>query len=275
MRTALFLAIVFGVSGLLTRPSSGATGVPFEYRGGLILLQVQVAGAPAPCTFALDSGAGATVLDLGAARRLGSRLGRPETVQGVQGRCTAYRVLGLSATVSGVPLAATMLALDLARISQSCGTRVDGLLGLDFFRGRVVQIDYASHRLTFPDHGSEAPALPLATRNGALCLRVGVNGQEPQWMRLDTGCGSALEWVPGRAAAPAHGGTSVAATGGGARTLPVEVTLGPEQLRGVRAGVHAQPFFPGESGLVGNGLLGQFLVTIDASHGSLTLARRF
>jgi hypothetical protein len=231
-----------------------------------------------PLNFLLDSGAGKSVLDLGAAQRLGVKLGARETVQGVEGRCAAYHVDGLAATVGLAEVPRQMLALDLRSVSAGCGARIDGLLGADFFREHVVQIDFAAQKIRLLDReGFTAGAgqvLPLARRNDALCIRVGVDGRVPQWMRVDTGCSGALEWVASGAPGRRTAGTSVATAGGSAQFIETEVVLGGERVPAVKTGMHRQPMFAGEAGLVGNGLLAQFrMVTVDAAGGRLLLAR--
>ena len=49
--------------------------------------------------------------------------------------------------------------------------------------------------------------------------------------------------------------------------------LGSERLSAVQTGVHQQPLFSGEAGLLGNGLLSQFRVTVDAGKSRLLLDR--
>jgi hypothetical protein len=92
---------------------------------------------------------------------------------------------------------------------------------------------------------------------------------------VDTGCNTALQWV----AAPAAAGKSVPATiglaSGGANSICTEVQLGSERLTGVKVGLHAQPIFPGEAGLLGGGVLSRFAsVTFDAPGQRLLLVRR-
>lgn len=273
LRSLTLLAACFFFAGRV----SAATDIPFAYRDGMICLKVDAGTAGAPLTFLLDSGAGQSVLHLATAQRLGLKLGARETVQGVDGNCPAYRVDGLAATVGHVPVPRRMLALDLQSVSTACGMHIDGLLGADFFRDHVVQIDFAAQKLRLLERGEVSAcagqSVPLARRGDALCLRVGVNGSAPQWMRLDTGCSSALEWVAGRGVEGHGTRTSVAATSGSTRCIETEVLLGAERLPAVKTGVHQQPMFPGEAGLVGNGLLSQFRVTVDASGGRLWLAR--
>ncbi|HZJ16668.1 MAG TPA: aspartyl protease family protein [Chthoniobacteraceae bacterium] len=243
----------------------------------MIWLKVDVAMQATPLNFLLDSGAGKSVLNLGTAQRLGVKLGSREIVQGTQGGCAAYRVRNLPATVASVPIPGEMLALDLSPVSEGCVTRIDGLLGADFFRGRVVQIDYTAQKIRLLGRKefsvSDGQTLPLIRRNDALGIRVGVEGGAPQWMRLDTGYNGALEWVVARESAPRMAGTSVATAAASKHSIRAKVLLGSERLSTVETGVHSQPIFAGEAGLVGNGLLSQFLVTVDVDGGRLLLRR--
>lgn len=258
-------------------PCRAATEVPFTFRSGMIWLKVVVGGQTTPLHFLLDSGAGKTVVHLGTAQRLGLKLGTRETVQGVHGRTTAYRCDRFTATVGSAPVPREILALDLGAISAGGGTRIDGLLGGDFFRNRIVQIDFAAQKIRLLSREEVAvgagQVLPLARRGDALCVRVGVDGGAPQWMRLDTGCSGALEWVAPGAKSRRTPGTSVAATVASREYIRTEVVLGSERLPAVKTGVHPRPIFAGEAGLVGNGLLSQFRVTVDSAGSRLLLQR--
>ena len=254
-----------------------ATEIPCTVSGGLIWLQVQLAGQSAPLDFLLDSGAGKSVLDLRAARRLGVALGAGETVQGVKGRCTAWRVESFVGWVASVPVPGKMLALDLSSVSAGCGRRVDGLLGADFFREHIVQINIAAQKVRLLSRAELAACpgqtVPLARRNDALCVRLEVDGNTPQWMRLDTGYSGALEWVTARVKTRPLATTSLATAAASGTTIRTDVRLGEERISGVRTGLHTRPIFSGESGLVGNGLLSPFVVTVDAAKSRLLLHR--
>ena len=127
-----------------------------------------------------------------------------------------------------------------------------------------------------PSHelgSSGGQALPLVRRNDAFCVRVGVDGHTPQWMRFDTGYSGALEWVAGGAKARRFIGTAVATAAVSRGHIQTEVLLGTDRVSSVKTGVHAQPIFPGEAGRVGNELLSQFHMTVD-DPGSRLLLRR-
>jgi predicted aspartyl protease len=258
----------------------GATEIPFAYRDGMIWLDVTAAGSANSRTtlhFLLDTGAGESVLDLRAAQRLGIKPSGRETVQGVQGTCIAARVNDLAATVSGgLPVPNSMLALDLSAVSAASGAHIDGLLGADFFQGRIVQIDFAAQtiRLLSPSEvPASAGAVPIARRNGAFCIRVAVNGNAPKWMRVDTGYNGALEWVASGAASARANRPSIAFSTGSTNSIHTDVRIGGEHFPGVETGVHQQAMFPGEAGLIGNRLLSHFRVTIDAKAARLLLSR--
>lgn len=276
---SVFIFTAF-ISALFTFPlkSRAATEIPFTYGQGMIWLKVHVAGQGTPLNFLLDSGAGSSVLDLQAARRLGLKLGNRETVRGVQGLCAAFRVSGLAAEVATIPIAHSMLALDLSSVSRGCGgNRIDGLLGADFFHGRIIQIDFAAQKIRLLERSevstNVSQILPLTKRYDVLCVRVGVNGNAPQWMRLDTGCSSALEWVVGSEAIRKAASSSIAVVTGSRRSVYADVVLGSERFTSIKIGLHDEPMFAGEAGLLGNNLLSKFRVTVDVEKSRVILNR--
>ncbi len=142
------------------------------------------------------------------------------------------------------------------------------MIGADFFKGRITQIDYAHQRLRLLDAApSDGESLPLRPRDGVFCLPVGVNGSRPRWTRLDTGCNDALHWViPRKSAAQAPRGVSIGfITNTDDETLAT-VTLGRQTLHHVETALHGSAIFPGEAGLLGSEILSQYRITIDARH---------
>lgn len=255
-----------------------AASIPFQFRDGMIWLKIAVAGKGEPLNFLLDSGAGASVLDLAAARRLGLKLGERQNVQGVHSRSVAYRIAGFTAHAAGIAIPSSLLAIDLSGPSRSCHQRIDGLLGANFFRDRIVQIDFAAQtiRLLQRDELNAAGCeiLPLKTRNDAFCTRVSVDGNAPAWLRLDTGCNSALEWVVTGAKAKKLGFTTLGLNSTPVREIHTDVQLGTRRISAVKTGIHTAQMFAGEAGLIGNGLLSRFVVTIDASNRRCLLGSR-
>jgi hypothetical protein len=129
-----------------------------------------------------------------------------------------------------------------------------------------VQIDYAAGKvriLNREELHASGEILPLSMRNGAMCVRVRVNGGSAKWMRIDTGCNSAVECVASDSTAKKLARPSVATAAGSPRFISGEITLGNAHATSVKVGLHERAFFAGESGLLGNALLSRFRITID------------
>jgi hypothetical protein len=156
-------------------------------------LKVHVDGEREPLNFLLDSGASSSVLNIQTARRLNLKLGSRQPVHGVHSQTLAYRISGFNAEKAGITLPESLLAIDLSGVSKTVHQPIDGLLGADFFRGRIVQIDFAARKVRVLDYAqpsARSAVLPIKWCNNAICMPVGIAGNSPQWMRLDTGCES-------------------------------------------------------------------------------------
>src|SRR6266576_1993113 len=156
---------------------------PFEHREGLLWIKVVTAKSVEPLNFLLDSGAGVSVLDLRTTRRLGLSLGNRVEVQAVGSTTSGYWPQSLAAKAGGVPLPRNYLAVDLDKLSGACHCNVDGLLGVDFFRDRVVQINFETGMIRLLAPGTQVPAdevLPLNRNRNALLAPISVNGKGAQ-----------------------------------------------------------------------------------------------
>jgi len=250
----LWMLLVFLLLG-----EGARADIPFEFHDGLVWVKVETPGRS--FHFVLDSGAGSSLLNLQTAAALGLKMGRAVSVLGVGSRDGARYVEGFEGKLCDVPLGSSMLVMDLSVPSRACGRTIDGLIGADFFRGRIVEIDFKKRLIRLVEHSeADAPgSLRIIDRNGAFCVPIEVNGGKPAWVRLDTGCNTALQFVIDR-----HGAAGCAGAG--------EVRLGAERLDGVKIGLHQREIFPGESGLLGTGILSKFKVTIDLKANRLLLA---
>ncbi len=273
-RLAIFLLMVAALAHVRTEPPAGAE-IPFAYREGLLWVEVRMAQSGEPLHFLLDSGAEVSVLNLSAARRLGLALGPTVKVQGVQATLEGHWPQALPVAANGVRLPSRYLVVNLAPLSRSCTQPVDGLIGADFFRGRVVELDFASRRvrlLNSPGIPESGNSVPLAIRRCGMRVQASINDCKPQWFRVDTGCASALQWVTREVGAEACGGK--VAVGLAELSIPqanVSLRLGRGVFQGVPAGLHREAIFPGEAGLLGNALLSRFkTVTLDGVSGRLS-----
>ena len=250
--------------------------IPFQFREGLIWIQVTVSQSGEPLNFLLDTGAGASVINRSTSDRLGLKPGSSVTVRGVATVVTGYKLKRLSANAGDVVLPASYLALDLAKLSKSCQHPVDGLLGADFFRGRAVQLDFTERKLrilTSDQVPTSGEQIPLQLRRCGMRVPITVNDQKRQWVRLDTGCVSGLQWVTS-SVRPQDCQPHIA-IGLAEISIPqirTRIEIGRQRFEDVLTGLHEHAIFAGESGLLGNALLSRFSrVTIDAKSGRLVL----
>jgi len=269
---AAFAAIVRGETG-----NSVVSEFPFQFREGLLWVEVNIPQSNEPLNFLVDSGAGVSVINLETAERIGLKLGRKVHVQSVRTNLTGFWQEQITARIEEIRLPREYLAVDLSRLSSSCERPVDGLIGADFFRNRVVQIDFESQviRLLKPTKGKRSDSsIPLQIRECGMRIPISVNGHKRQWVRLDTGCATALQWVTSDIP---EGCAQKMALGLAELSIPqaaTTVAFGEHEFESVPTGLHETAIFPGESGLLGNGLLSQFsTVTIDARRGQVTLGK--
>jgi hypothetical protein len=139
--------------------------------------------------------------------------------------------------------------------------------GIDFFRSRIVQIDFTKGRVRilekYDPNLANSEILPIRMGNDAFCVPVRVAGNPAQWMRLDTGCDAALEWVVSETEKRRTDRSSIGLSGVSVRHINTSVQLGKQCFNAITTGVHREQIFPGEAGLLGNGLLSKFRLTID------------
>ena len=228
--------------------------IPFRLQRGLILLEATIEGSEKPLNLILDSGAGATVLSKKAAAELSLILTAGERIRTVHGLENASRAATTHFRLGISPIAVRFstqpLIVDLSQESRSLGTRLDGLLGSDFFAGRVVLIDFKRSSFCIsPDvkPAADAIQLPLTQSGGGLFVSLTAAGSRLSRIRLDTGCCRALCWTP-----PAS------STFRSGKTTKVDVGLGSHIIPAIPTDVYRRPLFPNEDGLLGTALLARF-----------------
>jgi hypothetical protein len=270
----LFLAATQAIAQL----SSQITGFPFEYREGLIWIEVSVPQSGRTLCFMLDSGAEVSVIDLRVAQSLGLKQGNLVSVRGVKSSVNGYWPEHLSAQLGNISLPKDFLAVNLSDLSRACKCGVDGLLGADFFKGRVVEIDFEEHQIRVLKSANAAAyeeSLPLQVRSSGMLIKVQVNNGKSQKVRVDTGCASPLQWVSSRI--PSEPYARQIAVGMTEVSMPLirtSVRMGGSVFTSVPTGVQDRQIFAGEDGLLGTPLLSRFaVVTIDTPAKRLLLRR--
>jgi hypothetical protein len=152
-----------------TDAASHSTTIPIEVANDNVYLRVEVKDGTPPLSFLLDTGDKYAVLDLARARQLGFDLSGDVVVRGggensVHGsflRRARFRVSGLRRFSQ-----ALALAVPLGEVARRKGHAIDGILGSDFIRRFVVEIDYGKRQLTFRDrrffsYGGAGKSLPI------------------------------------------------------------------------------------------------------------------
>ena len=275
------MCILFSGALLQVRIAEAVAGgeFPFQLKEGFIWVKVRTPQSAEPLNFLLDSGASVSVINLQTAERLGLTLGNRVRVQGVGPSTGGFRPEHLCATAGEVRLPGNYLAVDLSALSGACECRVDGLIGFDFFMGRIVQVDFAGGKIRVPAAVPAAAGqkvLPLRVRQGAFRVPVRVNGGMARWVRLDTGCAAGLQWVADSAGAEGRDRRmAVALSKLSVVVARSRVQLGEACFEDVATDLHPKRIFADEAGLLGNGLLSRFgSVTIDAKAGRLALDPR-
>ena len=141
--------------------------IPIEFWSNHVYLKVCANGRA--LDFILDTGAGATFIDMNNARAAGVTLGQSFTAGGAgAGRIAGARLEGQSLTIAGTSIAQPIsAALDLSGLPPREGHRVDGVLGYDFIARNVLAIDYAKQELRLYDrktftYSGSGTTLPLS-----------------------------------------------------------------------------------------------------------------
>lgn len=252
MRGPVFLPIF--LAGLAT---AAPVDVPFRISRGIILIAPTIHGSERPMNFILDSGSGASVLSKTTAKELGLTLAKGELVLKVDGPENAHRSetihFNLGTSSGSIRFSTDPLVIDLSDESRTLGTPIDGLIGIDFFEGRSIKIDFKRSRLHVSPVGRPGPSatrLPLSRSHDGMFVGLTAGDSPLQRVRLDTGCSRSLCWSP-----PA--GSSLRGSRNG-KTLKMDVNFGSLLMSDVSTDAYRQPLFAGEDGLLGTGLLSRF-----------------
>jgi len=147
--------------------------------------------------FILDSGADSMVIDQGAADSLSlPKIGK-ESVVGVGGvvlepfRTAKTFVLG-PATIRNV----NFLEIDLHQLSDIFKIKLAGIVGFDFFRRFIVQIDFKKPSVevdNVPDfHLQRGEWSRMEFSSGNPVIQASFEGDHKGWFRLDTGANGSL-----------------------------------------------------------------------------------
>jgi hypothetical protein len=159
--------------------------------GQLLLAPVRV--AKERCQFAVDSGAALTVLDQRFSDELTSVAGNVGLANSA-GLVSAqlFECPDLAIGAATIELPGPVACCDLQPLRVATGLPILGVLGMDFLRSQIVQIDFDTGTLRFLDDGrdlsdyGEAHSL-RCDRGHRPYLRCDLPGATHEWFLLDTG----------------------------------------------------------------------------------------
>ncbi len=235
----------------------------------------------------VDTGAGRTVIDDKWADKLGLSESGSITASGTGGDVKARNLRGFTVQLGSESIMVPSMAIPISAISVALGSRIDGILGYEFFLGRVIEIDYAAKKLrafaskTYKPEPEFYP-VPISVEGGRPLVTVDIEligGKAAQGTFLfDTGANDSVSLSEAFANTHMLELRAGRMTGGvgGMRTSKQT------QIRGIRLGnakfdlktVSVDPSNRiGRNGLVGSGLLLGRRVVIDYDHHRIHLSQ--
>jgi len=178
--------------------------IPFELVTRHIMIRVKINNS-GPLWFIFDTGDKVAIVDLELAKSLGLSLHGQVNVGGAgAGTVKGATVRDATVTVAGVEThpQPVLLAIPLDRLESRFGHDIDGIIGADFIKQFVVEIDYSARVLRLHDknkfaYSGPGDTLPLTFIHGGYPIieaEVVVAGRTPIKGRfvLDFGSGASL-----------------------------------------------------------------------------------
>ena len=176
-----------------------ALNIPFEFEFNQIVLRVRVNNS-APLKFMFDTGAGVSILSARRAAEL--KLKSVDTVKatGVGGSLEGSLAIGVSLSVPGVAVLNQRLALLPLDVPFCEGKDIEGIIGYDFIKEFVVEINYERRTLSlfapsnyrYQGHGEVFPLIMKGTPR--IHARIAVPGKPAieGLFEIDTGSDGVL-----------------------------------------------------------------------------------
>ena len=197
----LLLASCVGAMTQRQRTRRALVVIPFELsERGHIFLHARVNDS-APLWFILDSGSGDTVLNNKLIKKLNLKIEAEGEAAGAGGEQPAVLTTGVSLDVSGVRLPRKEIpAIDFQRLEKAIGREIDGMLGYDFIRRLVVEVNYEALSIKIHDAAAyryrgqgEVMSITTEADHPHVRLTVTLPGRDPLTGKfiVDSGAGGA------------------------------------------------------------------------------------
>jgi hypothetical protein len=152
--------------------------VPIDFEDNAIVLQVRVNNSR-PMKFLFDTGAGMSMLNIEKAKGLHLKWADSLKANGVGGTIHGYLAKGASLSVAGVTVRNQPMAI--VPLEFPCeASDVAGIIGYDFIKSFVVELDYEAKTLTLSDPSSfqyhgRGDVIPLTITGNTPRLRAQIS----------------------------------------------------------------------------------------------------
>jgi predicted aspartyl protease len=191
---------------------TGPVEVPFEFVHNQIVVTVKIAGK-GPYRMLVDTDTDPSAIDLATAKELGLALdSRSYAATGGGSDAQTVQLTRLPSVELGTIMAKDVSAgaIDLKKVSAKLEQPISGVLGYNFLKDRIIQIDYAASKLRFflespyagiQNQPNTVNKIAMAFRydSGVLIDSVFINGQKLK-AALDTGSSGTFALTPEGAA---------------------------------------------------------------------------
>jgi len=179
--------------------------IPFELVNEHIVLRAQIDGSR-PLSFLLDTGDRYSIVDLEVAKKLGVTLGGEISVHGAGSEVkpgafvkdTSFTLVDFPGFSQGVSL-----AVPLTNLAPRLGHDLDGIIGSEFIKNFVVELDYQKRTITLHNrdtfsYSGPGETVPIhLTSSGHPVLKAAITpadgGSISADVELDVGASGALE----------------------------------------------------------------------------------
>lgn len=247
-------------------------------------IRVPVTIAGTAFSAVLDSGAARSVIDRGAAERLGLKTRPGYAARGLTGTVEGAISEAVPVEIGDVALSLPMGVLDLGALSKASARPIDAVLGREIFERSIVDIDFRRARIRFVERGCDvaddrATVLPLRSGNGMYSVTAAIEGGGETDFLLDLGSSVSVYVSPGHAlrtrlleGKKVSTGMTVGMEGLDVSLLSTlrSFRLAGVELRNVPVAV-PERWSQDASGVIGLPVLGRFRVRIDAAGGEIRL----
>jgi hypothetical protein len=184
--------------------ADGHTRIPFDLRNQHVWIRGQLNGRDS-IWIVVDSGASATMMDDGVAKRLGLKRSGSHRTHGPAGMLTGTMAENVTVSLPGITLERKRLgAVDLSAFARG-GRPMEMILGYELFESSVVRFDYANNLMEVWDSKHAPPrtggaTVPMTLENNHPYVEASLKlpGRAPLEGRflIDTGSSMALSLAP-------------------------------------------------------------------------------